>query len=174
MYVVDRLLQATARIDYPRDLLEIQVLDDSTDETTGGGAARRCDRLVAQGFDVKYLHRTNRTGFKAGALDAGLKVARGEFVAIFDADFIPSPDFLQKTVPYFQDPKVALVQARWGHVNADYSLLTKVAGHPARRRTSCSSTAAATAPGTSSTSTARPASGGARSSRRRAAGSTTR
>jgi len=124
MYVVDRLLQATARIDYPRDLLEIQVLDDSTDETTGVARAA-VNRLVAQGFDVKYIHRTNRAGFKAGALDAGLKTARGRFVAIFDADFIPTTDFLQKTVPYFQDPKVGLVQARWGHVNADYSLLTK-------------------------------------------------
>ena len=125
MYVVDRLLQATARIDYPKELLEIQVLDDSTDETTEV-ARLAVDRLVAQGFDAKYLHRTNRTGFKAGALEEGLKVARGQFVAIFDADFVPSPDFLQKTVPYFHDPKVALVQARWGHVNADYSLLTKV------------------------------------------------
>jgi len=124
MYVVDRLLHATARLDYPRELLEIQVLDDSTDETTGVARAA-VNRLVAQGFDVKYLHRTNRAGFKAGALDAGLKTARGRFVAIFDADFIPTPDFLQKTVPYFQDPKVGLVQARWGHVNADYSLLTK-------------------------------------------------
>jgi len=124
MYVVDRLLQATARIDYPRDLLEIQVLDDSTDETTGVARAA-VNRLVAQGFDVKYIHRANRAGFKAGALDAGLKTARGRFVAIFDADFIPTTDFLQKTVPYFQDPKVGLVQARWGHVNADYSLLTK-------------------------------------------------
>jgi cellulose synthase/poly-beta-1,6-N-acetylglucosamine synthase-like glycosyltransferase len=124
MYVVDRLLQATARIDYPKDLLEIQVLDDSTDETTEV-AQRAVARLVAQGFDAKYLHRSNRAGFKAGALDAGLQVARGRFVAIFDADFIPTQDFLQKTIPYFQDPKVALVQARWGHVNADYSLLTK-------------------------------------------------
>ena len=125
MYVVDRLLQATARIDYPKDLLEIQVLDDSTDETTEV-ARLAVDRLAAQGFDIKYIHRTDRTGFKAGALDAGLKVARGEFVAIFDADFIPSPDFLQRTVPYFRNPRIALVQARWGHVNADYSLLTKV------------------------------------------------
>jgi cellulose synthase/poly-beta-1,6-N-acetylglucosamine synthase-like glycosyltransferase len=125
MYVVDRLLQATARIDYPRELLEIQVLDDSTDETTEV-ARRAVDRLAAQGVDITYIHRTDRTGFKAGALDAGLKVARGQFVAIFDADFIPSEDFLQRTVPYFRDPKVALVQARWGHVNADYSLLTKV------------------------------------------------
>ena len=125
MYVVDRLLQATARIDYPKELLEIQVLDDSTDETTEVARAS-VGRLAAQGFDIKYLHRTDRTGYKAGALEEGLKVARGQFVAIFDADFIPSPDFLQKTVPHFHDPKVALVQARWGHVNADYSLLTKV------------------------------------------------
>jgi cellulose synthase/poly-beta-1,6-N-acetylglucosamine synthase-like glycosyltransferase len=124
MYVVDRLLQATVRIDYPRELLEIQVLDDSTDETTEV-ASRAVERLVAQGYDVTFIHRTDRYGFKAGALDAGLKVARGKFVAIFDADFIPSVDFLQKTIPYFQDEKIALVQARWGHVNADYSLLTK-------------------------------------------------
>jgi cellulose synthase/poly-beta-1,6-N-acetylglucosamine synthase-like glycosyltransferase len=125
MYVVDRLLQATARIDYPKELLEIQVLDDSTDETTEV-ARRAVDRLAAQGFDIQYIHRTDRTGFKAGALDAGLKVARGRFVAIFDADFIPSEDFLRRTVPYFRDPKLALVQARWGHVNAEYSLLTKI------------------------------------------------
>jgi len=124
MYVADRLLRATARIDYPRELLEIQVLDDSTDETTEV-ARRVVEELAADGFDIKLIHRTDRTGFKAGALDEGLKVARGEFVAIFDADFIPSVDFLQKTVPYFQDPKLALVQARWGHVNADYSLLTQ-------------------------------------------------
>ncbi|MCX6545511.1 MAG: glycosyltransferase family 2 protein [Acidobacteria bacterium] len=124
MYVTDRLLQATARIDYPRELMEIQVLDDSTDETTEV-AQRAVDRLAAEGFDITLIHRTNRTGFKAGALDAGLKVARGKFVAIFDADFIPSVDFLQKTIPYFQDEKIGLVQARWGHVNADFSLLTK-------------------------------------------------
>ena len=125
MYVVDRLLQATAKIDYPKDLLEIQVLDDSTDETTEV-ARLACERLSARGFDVKFIHRTNRIGYKAGALDEALQDARGEFVAIFDADFIPSADFLQKTIPYFQDPQLALVQARWGHVNADYSLLTKI------------------------------------------------
>ncbi len=125
MYVADRLLQATARMDYPKELLEIQILDDSTDETTDV-ARRAADRLVEQGFNVTFMHRTDRSGFKAGALDAGLKVASGKFVAIFDADFIPSPDFLQRTVPYFQDEKIGLVQARWGHVNADYSVLTKV------------------------------------------------
>ncbi len=124
MYVVDRLLDATVLIDYPRELLEIQVLDDSTDETQEV-ARRAVDRLVADGYDVKYYHRDDRTGYKAGALDAGLKVARGRFVAIFDADFIPSRDFLRRTIPYFVNEKVALVQARWGHVNQDYSILTK-------------------------------------------------
>jgi cellulose synthase/poly-beta-1,6-N-acetylglucosamine synthase-like glycosyltransferase len=125
MYVVDRLLQAVCRMDYPREKLEIQVLDDSTDETQEI-ARLAVQRYAAQGFDIKYLHRDDRTGFKAGALDAGLKVARGRFVAIFDADFVPRPDFLERTVPYFADPRVALVQARWTHLNGDYSLLTKV------------------------------------------------
>jgi cellulose synthase/poly-beta-1,6-N-acetylglucosamine synthase-like glycosyltransferase len=124
MYVIDRLLNATVRMDYPRDLLEIQVLDDSTDETVDV-ARRAVERCVAAGHHVTYLHRTDRTGFKAGALEAAMRVASGEFIAIFDADFVPSEDFLKRTVPYFVDPKVALVQARWGHVNQDYSLLTK-------------------------------------------------
>src|SRR3712207_2040502 len=123
MYVADRLIDAVCEIDYPRDLLEIQVLDDSTDETTSV-AERAVRRNAARGVDIKYIHRTDRTGYKAGALEAGLKVARGEFVAIFDADFTPSEDFLRRTVPFFTDPKVALVQARWGHINEDYSLLT--------------------------------------------------
>ncbi|MBP1633504.1 MAG: pgaC 3 [Acidobacteria bacterium] len=125
MYVVDRLLQAVCRMDYPRERLEIQVLDDSTDETQEI-ARLAVQRYAAQGFDIKYLHRDDRTGFKAGALDAGLRVARGAFVAIFDADFVPKPDFLRRTVPHFADPNVALVQARWTHLNGDYSLLTKV------------------------------------------------
>jgi cellulose synthase/poly-beta-1,6-N-acetylglucosamine synthase-like glycosyltransferase len=124
MYVIDRLLDATVAIDYPRELMEIQVLDDSTDETQEV-ARRAVERWAAEGYDVKYYHRDDRTGYKAGALEAGLKVARGEFVAIFDADFIPSRDFLQRTVPYFVDERIALVQARWGHVNQDYSILTK-------------------------------------------------
>ena len=130
MYVVDRLLQATARIEYPKDRLEIQVLDDSTDETTEV-ARPAVDRLAAQGFDIKYIHRTDRTGFKAGALDAGLKVARGAFVAIFDADFIPSPDFLQKTIPYFQDERIGLVQAQRharNHVREDIRVGTDMDG----------------------------------------------
>ncbi len=125
MYVADRLIEAVCRIEYPRELLEIQVLDDSTDETRSV-AELAVRRAAAQGVDIKYYHRADRTGYKAGALEAGLKVARGEFVGIFDADFIPEPDFLVKLMPHFGDPKVAMVQARWGHINQDYSLLTKI------------------------------------------------
>ncbi len=125
MYVVDRLIDAVADIDYPKDKLEIQVLDDSTDETTEI-SAMAVRRLAKAGFDITHLHRTDRTGYKAGALEEGMKVARGEFIAIFDADFVPPADFLMKTVPYFVDEKLALVQARWGHLNPDYSLLTRV------------------------------------------------
>jgi cellulose synthase/poly-beta-1,6-N-acetylglucosamine synthase-like glycosyltransferase len=125
MYVVDRLVDAICKIEYPRELLEIQVLDDSTDETRQI-AELAVRRHAMQGVDIKYIHREDRTGYKAGALDEGLKVARGNFVAIFDADFIPKPDFLTRTIDYFTDDKVALVQARWGHVNEDYSLLTKI------------------------------------------------
>jgi cellulose synthase/poly-beta-1,6-N-acetylglucosamine synthase-like glycosyltransferase len=125
MYVVDRLIDAVCAIEYPRERLEIQVLDDSTDETCGI-AEVAVRRQAARGFDIKYLHRTNRIGYKAGALDEGLKVARGEFIAIFDADFVPPANFLLDTVPFFCDPKLALVQARWGNLNQDYSLLTRV------------------------------------------------
>jgi cellulose synthase/poly-beta-1,6-N-acetylglucosamine synthase-like glycosyltransferase len=125
MYVADRLIAAVCAIDYPRELLEIQVLDDSTDETRGV-AELAVRRFAAQGHDIKYLHRTNRVGYKAGALEEGLKVARGEFVAIFDADFIPTRDFLTRLMPHFADPGVGMVQARWGHINQDYSLLTKI------------------------------------------------
>jgi cellulose synthase/poly-beta-1,6-N-acetylglucosamine synthase-like glycosyltransferase len=125
MYVVDRLIDAVCEIEYPRERLEIQVLDDSTDETRDI-AELAVRRAAARGFDIKYLHRTDRTGFKAGALDAGMKVARGEFIAIFDADFVPPSDFLMRTVPYFREEKLAVVQARWGHLNPDFSLLTKV------------------------------------------------
>jgi cellulose synthase/poly-beta-1,6-N-acetylglucosamine synthase-like glycosyltransferase len=125
MYVADRLIDAVCRIEYPRELLEIQVLDDSTDETTGV-ARRAVRRNAARGIDITYLHRTDRTGYKAGALEAGLKVAKGEYVAIFDADFIPPPDFLQRTIQFFSDPKIGLVQARWGHINQEYSLLTRI------------------------------------------------
>src|SRR6184192_3899180 len=125
MYVADRLIASVCAIDYPRELLEIQVLDDSTDETCE--VARSCvERHAAQGVPISYIHRANRTGFKAGALEAGLKTARGEFIAIFDADFMPSADFLSRLMPHFADPKVGMVQARWGHINQDYSLLTKI------------------------------------------------
>jgi cellulose synthase/poly-beta-1,6-N-acetylglucosamine synthase-like glycosyltransferase len=125
MYVVDRLVDAVCAIDYPRERLEIQVLDDSTDETTAiAQAAVR--RHADDGVDIKYIHRTDRSGYKAGALEAGMRVARGGFIAIFDADFIPRPDFLRRTIQHFTDAKVAMVQTRWGHVNEDYSLLTKI------------------------------------------------
>src|SRR5437763_3030516 len=146
MYVADRLIQAVCAIEYPRELLEIQVLDDSTDETCSV-AELAVRRFAAQGFDIKYLHRTNRIGFKAGALEEGLKSARGEFVAIFDADCIPTPDFLTRLMPHFAEPKVGMVQARWGHINQDYSLLTKIQSilldghfvleHGARNRSGC-------------------------------------
>src|ERR1700716_4090107 len=125
MYVADRLIEAVCGIDYPRDRCEIQVLDDSTDETRSI-ADLAVRRFAAQGYDIKYYHRTDRVGYKAGALEAGLKVARGEFIAIFDADFIPTPDFLTRLMPHFRDAVIGMVQARWGHINQDYSLLTKI------------------------------------------------
>jgi cellulose synthase/poly-beta-1,6-N-acetylglucosamine synthase-like glycosyltransferase len=124
MYVADRLIAAVCDIDYPRELLEIQVLDDSTDETQSI-AELAVRRHAAQGTDIKYIHRADRIGYKAGALEAGLKVAGGEYIAIFDADFIPARDFLMRLLPHFADAKVGMVQARWGHINQDYSLLTK-------------------------------------------------
>lgn len=123
--VAPRLLECVAHIEYPRDRLQIQILDDSTDET-GQLLAPLMERLREQGLDVEYLHREDRHGFKAGALDAGLKSAKGELIAMFDADFLPSPDFLRQAVPHFRDPKVAVVQARWGHLNRDENMLTRV------------------------------------------------
>lgn len=124
MYVVERLISSVCEIRYPKELLEIQVLDDSTDETTE--IARRCvDFYKSLGFQIRLIHRTQRTGFKAGALEEGLKSAEGELIAIFDADFIPQEDFLEKTVHFFSDPKIGMVQARWGHINRSYSALTK-------------------------------------------------
>lgn len=124
-YVVDRLLDAVCRLDYPPDKLEIQLLDDSTDETAEV-ARLLVERYAARGHSVVYLHRDNREGFKAGALEAGLSTAKGEFIAIFDADFVPPHDFLLKCIHHFTDPKVGMVQARWTHINRNYSLLTEV------------------------------------------------
>jgi cellulose synthase/poly-beta-1,6-N-acetylglucosamine synthase-like glycosyltransferase len=123
-YVVSRLIEAAAAIDYPRDRLEIQVLDDSTDETREI-AARTVARLRAQGIDVVHLTRRTRDGFKAGALQHGLEQAKGDLLAIFDADFVPPPSILRSLVPYFGDPRVGVVQSRWQHLNQDYSLLAR-------------------------------------------------
>ena len=123
-YVAERLIEAACALDWPRDRLEIQVLDDSTDDTTA-----RCEavvaRLAAEGVDVKLLHREDRSGFKAGALEAGLEQARGEFVAIFDADFVPQASFLREVMDHFTDGGVGMVQARWDHLNREFSLLTQ-------------------------------------------------
>jgi cellulose synthase/poly-beta-1,6-N-acetylglucosamine synthase-like glycosyltransferase len=124
-YVIERLVEAIAAFDYPRELLDIQVLDDSTDETQEV-AANCVERYRQLGVPVSYIHRDNREGFKAGALQEGLKTAQGEFVAIFDADFIPPADFLRRTVPYFVDEKLAMVQTRWSYINRHYSALTEV------------------------------------------------
>jgi cellulose synthase/poly-beta-1,6-N-acetylglucosamine synthase-like glycosyltransferase len=124
-YVVERLLEAVTRIDYPRDLLEIQVLDDSTDETRLV-ASRLVSEYTSAGFAISYQHRTTREGFKAGALAEGLKKASGEFVAIFDADFVPPPAILREMIHYFTDPRVGVVQGRWTWINRQYSSLTEV------------------------------------------------
>ena len=125
MYVMERLLDNIALIEYPREKLEIQVLDDSTDETVETTRAH-VEKLAATGLDIKHITRIDRTGFKAGALKEGLVIAKGEFIAIFDSDFLPEPDWLKRTVPYFKDEKIGVVQTRWGHLNRNYSILTKI------------------------------------------------
>jgi cellulose synthase/poly-beta-1,6-N-acetylglucosamine synthase-like glycosyltransferase len=146
MYVVERLVDSVCHLEYPRELFEVQVLDDSTDETCA--IAQACvESWRAKGIDIVYLHRTNRSGFKAGALENGLRTAKGEFVAVFDADFVPQKDFLQKTVPFFADEKIGMVQVRWGHLNREFSLLTQaqsilldghfIIEHTARNRSGC-------------------------------------
>lgn len=125
LYVMERLLDNIAKIKYPREKLEIQVLDDSTDESVVS-TAEHIKRLQATGLDIQHIQRENRVGFKAGALKEGLEIAKGEFIAIFDADFLPKPCWLEKTVPYFKDTEIGVVQTRWGHINRDYSTLTKV------------------------------------------------
>ncbi len=124
-FVIDRLIEAVCAMDYPSDKLEIQVLDDSTDETTAV-ASSIVDRYAALGHPIVYIHRDNRHGFKAGALDAGLKVAKGEFIAIFDADFVPPPDWIMKVIHHFAQPEIGMVQTRWTHLNRDYSMLTRI------------------------------------------------
>ena len=124
-YVVERLVKSVCALDYPRESLEIQILDDSVDETRLV-AQRLVSSFRAKGFNIQYIARESRTGFKAGALEVGMKKAKGEFLVIFDADFVPDSDFIKKMLPYFKDSKVGLVQARWGHINRDYSLLTRI------------------------------------------------
>jgi cellulose synthase/poly-beta-1,6-N-acetylglucosamine synthase-like glycosyltransferase len=124
-FVVERLLDAISRLNYPLEKLDVQVLDDSTDETVAV-ARGLVNHYAAKGFPVSYHHRSNREGFKAGALTEGLKTARGEFVAIFDADFVPPEDFLQRVIHHFTNPKVGMVQTRWTHINRNYSFLTEV------------------------------------------------
>ena len=125
LYVVERLIESISRLDYPQDKLEIQVLDDSTDQTREL-ASKKIEQARNQGTNIEHLTRPNRTGFKAGALQYGLERAKGEFIAIFDADFEPAPDFLFKTILHFSDPEIGVVQTRWGHLNRDYSLLTRL------------------------------------------------
>ena len=124
-YVMERLLENIAKIEYPKSKLEIQVLDDSTDDSVEE-TAERIKALQQTGLDIQHIRRENREGFKAGALKEGLKIAKGDFIAIFDADFLPSSDWLKKTVIYFKDKEIGVVQTRWGHINRDYSTLTRI------------------------------------------------
>jgi cellulose synthase/poly-beta-1,6-N-acetylglucosamine synthase-like glycosyltransferase len=125
MYVMERLLDKISELKYPREKLEIQVLDDSTDESVIT-TANHVKELQKTGLDIKHICRTNRQGYKAGALKEGLVIAKGEFIAIFDADFLPDEDWLYKTIPYFKDEEIGVVQTRWGHINRNYSTLTKI------------------------------------------------
>jgi cellulose synthase/poly-beta-1,6-N-acetylglucosamine synthase-like glycosyltransferase len=124
LYVVERLICEVCDIDYPKDKLEIQVLDDSIDETVNV-AKKVVEEKKKQGFDISYIHRANRQGYKAGALKEGLKIAKGKYIAIFDADFMPRKNFLKETIPFFNDEKVGMVQTRWEHLNGNHSILTK-------------------------------------------------
>jgi cellulose synthase/poly-beta-1,6-N-acetylglucosamine synthase-like glycosyltransferase len=124
-YVARRVIDAVAALDYPRDRLHVQVLDDSTDDTTEL-VQGRVAQLRAEGLRIDLIHRARRTGYKAGALACGLAQTDGDLIAIFDADFVPTPDFLRRTVPYFlADERIGVVQARWGHLNDDANLLTR-------------------------------------------------
>ncbi len=125
LYVMKRLLKNISKLDYPNNKLEIQVLDDSTDESVEI-TSNLVTEIKVNGIDIKHIRRTNRKGFKAGALKEGLAIAKGDFIAIFDADFLPKKDWLKKTVPYFKDQKIGVVQTRWGHINKDFSTLTRI------------------------------------------------
>lgn len=125
LYVADRIIETIAAFDYPSDKLQIQVLDDSTDETKDV-IAKKVAEVAARGINIQHIHRVDRTGYKAGALDAAMDRVEGEFICIFDADFVPEPDFLQRVMPYFQNDKIGVVQTRWGHINKDYSVLTEL------------------------------------------------
>ncbi|NND52779.1 MAG: glycosyltransferase, partial [Flavobacteriaceae bacterium] len=120
LYVMERLLANIAEIDYPAEKLEIQVLDDSNDESLES-TANHISKLQKTGLDIQHVLRENREGFKAGALKEGLKIAKGEFIAIFDADFLPQKDWLKRTIPFFKDQQIGVVQTRWGHINRNYS-----------------------------------------------------
>ena len=124
-FVVDRLVESICKLDYPRELLDIQLLDDSTDETVAV-AAEVVERYRALGHDIVHVHRTDRTGFKAGALENGLKTAKGEYVAVFDADFTPPEEWIMKVIHHFAEPNIGMVQTRWTHINRGYSFLTQV------------------------------------------------
>ena len=124
-YVVERLLTTIGKLDYPIDKLEIQVLDDSTDDSIIA-TKKLVEQLYNKGLDIKHITRSNRIGFKAGALKEGLITAKGEFIAVFDADFVPQKEWLQQTIPFFKDSNIGVVQTRWGHLNRDYSVLTKI------------------------------------------------
>jgi cellulose synthase/poly-beta-1,6-N-acetylglucosamine synthase-like glycosyltransferase len=125
LYVAERIIETCAAFDYPIEKLQIQVLDDSTDETKDV-IANKVAEIAARGINIQHIHRVVRTGYKAGALDEAMDRVQGDFIAIFDADFIPDPDFLIKTMPYFQDSNVGVVQTRWGHINKNYSVLTEL------------------------------------------------
>lgn len=125
-YVAERIIEVVSKQDYPKEKLQIQVLDDSNDETTTLIHDKVIEVKNATGLDISHIHRVNRSGYKAGALDAAMDKVKGEFIAIFDVDFIPETDFLKKTVPLFKDEKIGLVQTRWGHINKNYSLLTEL------------------------------------------------
>ena len=125
MYVAERIIEVVSEIEYPREKFQIQVLDDSTDETKDI-IAKKVEEIKALGINIQHIHRVDRTGYKAGALDAAMDQVEGEFIGIFDSDFMPEKDFLLKTIPFFQDPEIGVVQTRWGHINKNYSLLTEL------------------------------------------------